>query len=116
MTKQEIFNKVVRGLAKQEFRRSRIGNYCAYRSRDGRKCAAGHLMNDEHYRHEFNQEVVDSHGPREALKKSGVSEKQLDFVSSLQDAHDDNETPDAMKSALVRAARYYKLKLPPVLR
>lgn len=49
MTKQEVFDKVVRGLASQGYQTSMRGGTCKYRGEGGRKCALGHLIPDALY-------------------------------------------------------------------
>jgi hypothetical protein len=65
---------------------------CAYRGAGGRKCAAGLLIDDEHYSPEWNLEQ--SYHPRvkQALIKSGVDESQFALVFRLQVVHDSFST------------------------
>src|SRR5215467_12453270 len=49
MTKQEIFNKVVKHLRQQGRKAVNEKGDCCYRTSDGLKCAAGCLIEDKEY-------------------------------------------------------------------
>jgi hypothetical protein len=105
LTLQEIFDKSVSGILKQGTKA--YGTYdgldyvCVYRSPEGYKCAAGQLIDDEHYDSSFEGRGVDPYLEtatyptdaklRAALEKSGVplTHDVLQMISALQRAHDE---------------------------
>lgn len=114
MTKQQIFNKVWRGLKRQGFMRSVNSlDSCQYRGKYGRRCAAGWLVHSKHYKPSLEGSLVDWYGTNEpaiALMKSGIRKKQLPFVGYLQDIHD--EKNQSMETALRFFAKENKLTIP----
>lgn len=123
MAQQALFNQVYRGLQAQGFERARDSmGLCAYRANEGRKCAAGHLINDDEYTPELegcslragvltgrtsNQNLL-----AYALLKSGVPIPLLQTVTELQEIHDLNPLPENMKAALVVYAEQHGLVVP----
>jgi hypothetical protein len=92
-TLQQVFNTVVEGLAGQQWQQSVVadsgsGTVCAYRGLEGRKCAAGHLITDEHYDANFERTGVSDVRVWRALVKSGVPNKLMPQVAELQGLHD----------------------------
>lgn len=88
MTDQEIFDKSVSGvLAQGGPSVSNSGYYCMYRGPNGRKCAAGHLIDDEHYSPEFEGAYADEIA-FPPLLTGGVAKDQLELIRELQKAHD----------------------------
>ena len=65
---------------------------CAYRGANGRKCAAGWLINDGEYSPSFEGATCDNEAIWRALEASGVKSRQLRLVRSLQAAHDNAAT------------------------
>lgn len=122
MTKQEMFERVVRGLAAQGWERSvdpddedpDDGLLCLYRGPGGRKCAAGHLIADEHYRSFLEDcgSVWPEGAVAEALIASGVPKELLDVVAELQQIHDCGVLPGGMHASFRRFAKYYDLTWP----
>lgn len=102
LTRQQIYDKVKRHLIKQNARAKTKGEYavCAYRAKDGKKCAIGCLLPDQYYAEEIEGTDVEGtfgHSAEkkyllwEILRKSGVdlSEKRtLSLLSALQIVHD----------------------------
>jgi hypothetical protein len=84
--KQRIFNIVAKHLLTQKKLSIGLDNGCAYRGKDGRKCAAGCLIDDEHYLPEFEGKTIDSTDVTQAIIKSGVnySEYVHGFIYDLQ--------------------------------
>ncbi len=101
MTKQEIFDKVVRHLMKQG-KKSLVDTKCAYRGADGASCAVGVLINDEHYDESIEGKRVYSRRVIDALFKSGVNASEYDedtalyMLSTLQHIHDWSEPSEWM--------------------
>lgn len=133
MTKQKIFNKVVRALAGQGFQRS-ISNTdgtCLYRGPNGLKCAAGHLISDKDYNPDF-EGLACFHHPslpdlpnakascadigRAMRRSSGILPRQAKFVYELQKAHDNGSYPEAMKMELHVVAKKHGLRIPTALK
>lgn len=123
MTKQEIFNRVVEGLASQGFERSMRSNdpedICMYRGLEGRKCAAGHLIRDEYYNEGLECRTSNDSAVQSALAKSGVPMEYTMFgglVWKLQKCHDRPQHPDDVKLALRVFAEEEGLEIPEVLK
>jgi hypothetical protein len=128
MNKQEAFNTAYNGIKAQGFKQSLLNNgsnMCAYRSPDGLKCAVGHMISDEQYNSDFETKIASF-----VLEKLGISltEKEDNFVTALQCAHDGNYyggffeqlsertrnlmTPEKMKERLEIVANRYNLEIP----
>lgn len=92
MNRQETFNKMYIGLIKQGGP-SVCATKCMYRSETGRKCAAGHVMDDRVYRPVFEgYDVSDvtalGRAVIGALLESGVERADIPMVAQVQAAHD----------------------------
>lgn len=90
-TKQEIFNQVVNHLRAQGCAAKSDDGYCKYRTSDGLKCAAGCLIDDEHYDIRFENKRVTDPAVNKALQNSGINMQDQSIhylVSELQDIHD----------------------------
>jgi hypothetical protein len=87
MTDQEIFDKVVTHLLTQNAR-STDGRKCLYRGPNGNKCAAGCLIDDEHYNPSLENKSALSADVEVALLSSGIPAGALSLVGSLQSIHD----------------------------
>lgn len=134
MNIQEIFNKVVKGLASQGFKPSysRATGKCMYRSHEGLKCAVGHLISDENYDPSFENKSILSSQVAPALEKEGIVTSLLSFHNSnpflcdLQKAHDKivegtcgvmlDSAPLLLKKNLISVASVYGLELPDELK
>jgi len=130
LSRQEIFDKAVSGLASQGFVRSRqstdeqiINPKCLYRGPNNTKCAVGHLIPDDVFKDQFNTYDVRSL-PSDVLLAAGlaidnsdygVEVPHIQFIASLQVQHDEAETPKAMKSNLRSFGIRYSLSIPEVL-
>lgn len=116
MTKQEIFDTVVKQMAAQNFLRSLAGGVgCAYRGENGTKCAAGTLITDANYHPSLEHKSAWTPEVRKALEASGVSEEFNGFVSDLQGAHDGAMSPETMKRNFRSVAKRSDVTLPPEL-
>ncbi len=92
ITKQKIFNEVVRGLAAQDFERSvdALGG-CYYRTHDGKRCAAGCLIPDETYSRDMEGQSIDLlFGCMELDGELITDRDHIDLVCLLQELHDDD--------------------------
>ncbi len=97
MNKQEVYNRVKAALLEQGCRS--FGNnkynvsFCMYRSPNGKKCAVGHLILDEHYSEDLEGKGCGSPDVITALRLSGIDYTSLNedanFLRKLQSAHDD---------------------------
>lgn len=113
---QQVFDFVV-GRMLAQGRRSMVtlcyGEECAYRSLDGDKCAAGHLIPDEDYNEHWEGAGVctnllpgELNAVNEYFKDRGFN---VNLISSLQSAHDgaeDNFCAEFAAAALEIAARF----------
>jgi hypothetical protein len=89
LTKREIFDKVkAHLLAQMEKSQMSPGGSCAYRGPRGMKCAAGILIDDEHFDATYNTYNVDYPNVVAMLRASGVGEEHQDLIRSLQIIHD----------------------------
>jgi hypothetical protein len=125
MSKQEMFNKAVIGLATQGFRQAKKdGPYpsCNYEIvKDGvvLRCAYSHTMTDD-----FRKKVIDDgmngSSARDVIRRFPEEAPIVDtnFESDLQRVHDMyiSKTPDGMKDNLKNFAARYGLELPDVLK
>lgn len=90
MDRQEIFDTVAKHLLTQNARSTFQQNgatHCAYRGDNGRKCAAGCLIQDIHYNPELEGKSVIAFEVSEALGKS-IGDSDLWFLKDLQHIHD----------------------------
>lgn len=123
MTLQEMFNKAYLGLAGQKFERSanKQGS-CLYRSPDGKKCAVGHLISDEHYASHLESKSVFSWDVNQALTASGVdlidrgiadvTSEAEQVLNECQQCHDNSVSPEDMQQLLQKVAAAHNLTVP----
>lgn len=90
MTKQEVFTKIVTGLRTQGRKSESSSGDCLYRGPDGTKCAAGMVIEDEHYDRGLElRSIIEYTGKvKKALNASGVPDDALAMVDELQTVHD----------------------------
>lgn len=85
-SKQEMFDTVSLGLARQGGPARNKNGLCVYRGPDGRKCALGHLIADDEYQIDMEEKGV------AGLVKTGLLPVRLmgheAFLYDLQQAHD----------------------------
>lgn len=126
MTRQEMFDKAVRGLHAQGYRRAVVrddegGTACRYRAHGGLRCAVGHLIPDELYKRSFNGCALpaaaggDLSGfPRALLAALDAicSRDQWPFLKELQRCHDNSETPEEVRERLANFAKRHRLTFP----
>lgn len=112
LTNQEIFNKVVAGLAAQGFQQCGTEDICQYYDpATGYRCAIGQLIPPEEY-----SESLEGKGVEKLEIFLGYSPAQIGFLRLLQIAHDASDTPDFMKDKLRNMAAAYNLELPEALK
>jgi hypothetical protein len=98
LTHQQMFNTVLNNLTKQGVASTvpnedkEEGPNCVYRGDSDRRCAAGHLILDNHYHENLEGDTVRSIQVRAALIKSGMPDtsEALHLVHEMQQAHDIN--------------------------
>ncbi len=91
LNRQEVFNKVVRGLHLQGGPSIGDGG-CLYRGPNGRKCGIGHLITDEHYDRNIEGNMAASGDVINCVRKSLnaliETEEDFSFLVALQKVHD----------------------------
>lgn len=125
MTLQEIFNKVVLHLRKQNSR-STISTQpeteiavpkewpdCAYRGDNGKMCAVGCLISDEAYDPAFEGYAAHNINVTKMLEKSGieVTREVEDMLYDLQQVHD-NAEPEDWETGFASIAEQFTLEVP----
>lgn len=113
MNKQQIFDKIVAGLASQGFKQSvdmSDGGMCVYRGPDGLKCAVGWLIPDEEYSKGLEGYSVENNTVAKAAGLKGSA--QWEFTARIQEIHDNYDHPEVMKGLLRDFAIREKLKIP----
>lgn len=123
LTMQEVFDKSVNGLRKQGRRASLPGRdfACMYRlenDEDGTtlKCAAGMLIDDEHYGPHLENRNCHSYTVRMALIKSGVdmTDRETErLVGDLQNIHDGTPRVEDWERLWERLAGQFNLTYTP---
>ena len=110
MRRQEVFDRVVRGLASQDWKRSENDEgTCRLRGDHGRKCALGHLIPDKLYTETDEGGLPEEIG---ALRSAGVTGRgMLNFLGVLMNAHDEPGLGD-MRSYFQSIAKSHRLKWP----
>lgn len=111
-TNQEIFDIVAVHLLTQG-KKSLAGinnSSCVYRDPNGRKCAIGVLIADEHYSEELERKSVWTNEVVAALEKSGFDTEppRLNFLDELQRIHD-GYAPAEWRRMLVSLAYAHRL-------
>ena len=112
---QQAFNKAYLGLKAQGFERShKGGSGCRYRGPDGKKCAIGHMIPDEHYRPEMEGGsvcfIAESYPEALPVGLRGIPAQHA--LHRLQRCHDQASNPEDMKRRLVNYAEDWELTVP----
>lgn len=89
MNNQEAFNKAVLGVVAQggpSLVAPHLGasSQCAYRAENGRKCAVGHLIEDDDYTPQFE----DNPATVVYVTLKSLEDLDLELLNALQYAHD----------------------------
>lgn len=91
---------------------------CSYRGSKGRKCAAGHLIEDDEYDPRMEAQTV-----RQLLNTwnfKNINLENAHFVQMLQNAHDTcmprnrGTSLEAWRSEMHKLAEMYSLTVPPI--
>lgn len=126
MDRQAIFNQVRDHLLAQGVRSVNQHGACLYRGPDGRKCAIGALISDEHYSAVLdrkNLSAKNEHVVSAVSKSLGVDIthvsycspdyqwSDVQFLRALQEMHDDHDdsSPDSWTSELAQFAEQWDL-------
>lgn len=115
-TTQEIFIKVVRGMARQGWRKSArrraAGNFCLYQGPGNCRCPVGHLipkLKDRKALDKLNV-GVDDHRVRRCLPARFA--RQGDFLYRLQTLHDSASDPHDMRDDFKHFAQQMEFPWP----
>jgi hypothetical protein len=104
-TTQQVFDQVATHLLKQKRRSEGKGSgLCAYKSENGRKCAAGCLISDAEYKPEF-----EGNNWREMISRHKVPAYHEELILTLQSLHDKVPPPEWCEG-LRKIAKTYDLK------
>lgn len=129
-TKQQTFDMIIEGLAKQGWKRATTSTTCRYLTPDGLRCAAGQLVAPDRYDSNLDSDMgtipsrYDGHdADRYAglIVKTGLAEHDLEFVREAQTIHDQakhggpKDQAETMRQGYVKLAREYGLVLPAAL-
>lgn len=112
LTRQSIFNRVVRGLAGQMWERSLDPSAdeestCAYRGKHGHKCALGHLLTDAEVKEIGNTKAV--------LRETELPARlrfHFPLLRELQQIHDDGQRHRDLRDSYMCYAVMHHLKWP----
>ena len=110
MTKQEVFNIVVKHLAAQNWEKSLANGLCAYQGVDGKKCAIGALLNDDDVVHEGDTVFGRWFDP--ILERLDLGIGGMEFLDCLQCSHDLASSADNMQVKLKNVALDFQLEWP----
>lgn len=114
MTKQEIYDKVCRHLAKQKGPAVQNG-VCVLRTHNGKRCAVGCFIEKREYKPEMEDLMCESISTLcnkfPSIKKR-IGSRNYGFIRELQLIHDDIylKGPDMIKKELLRVANRSRLK------
>ena len=115
LTRQQTFTKVATHLLQQNKRSAAMAAdgtmRCAYRGDDSTMCAAGRLIDDEHYYEELENVPVWDDDVEAAVIASGVAEEDMEMVTELQDIHDEVKDTSMWREALAKLATKYELEM-----
>ena len=107
-TAQEVFDWIVYNLRKQGDR-SMQGNGCAYRGRDGLKCAAGWCIADD----EYTPTLENWRWKELAFQNAKVPVEHACLIQGLQTVHDDVDAYDSWEDGFDTVASQFNLTYTP---
>ena len=121
MTKQEIFDKSVTGLASQNFEKSAYLDLydeprCAYNSPDGKHCALGWVFDFKPEYEGVSISVLRRAYPDIIPAIEDVGTRSTDFYHYLQGCHDHSTNPQSMIQHLVDSHNSRRNEKPLTLR
>lgn len=115
-TKQEIFNKVYLGLAKQKFVQAmKNGSCCYYDDKTKCRCAIGQLGSIQSAKKwQIIGGTIINLVSKHKINTKYVNKKHMDFLNELQSIHDfwSSRDSEVMKQKLEEFAKINKLKIP----
>ena len=113
MTQQDAFNKVWDWFVVQKHPPSRYDGPCAYRGKNGNRCAIGLLIPDADYNPSCELNTIEELYGGPLIPDLGLP---LDFLTSLQEAHDlaypGDQFTGIITVALEQVAEKYNLTIP----
>ena len=110
-TNQTAFDTVVKNLLKQNERSIQPdSNYCAYRGKNGLKCAIGWLIPDELYEERMENYIYLFYGGGFPKLKPFFDQVDILLLRALQDIHDRDE-PKNWKEKFLKLAERYDLDI-----
>lgn len=119
--RQEAFDIAVAGLAAQDWEQALDPDgHCVYRGENSTCCAIGHMISDEDYTPDW-EHMSPAYSPDfgneanvEIAKATGLrlTNANVEWMKSLQRAHDNNIYPKAMVRGLATFADYWGMKIP----
>lgn len=115
MTNQEMFDRAVRGLSKQDWKKSLSEEmngekFCAYDNGCGLRCAWGHV--DPSIGMESDRIVVEGLRTMGRGVAATLTDDQLAFAENMQLAHDLSSQGESMCDRFFDLGRKYNLKWP----
>lgn len=121
LTIQEVFNKSFLGVYNQGCQAMYGDGTCKYRGENGTKCAAGHVILDEHYRFNLENRRINYPSVGEALILSGVDvvhsiTPTFYMLQELQNTHDEYDSGDFRqywRTKCTTIATKFGLEMPP---
>jgi hypothetical protein len=90
MTNQQMFNRAVRGLSRQKWRRSYEGGVCRYTNDNGDRCAWGHVETKPELLAEHEGQIVDTLIEKRVGVAGKLRKSQHVFARKLQQCHDEH--------------------------
>ena len=111
---QTVFNKVAAHLLAQREQSLTADGRCAYRGQNGRRCAVGCLINDEHYHSALEDKTTPITEAFKAVENSlglpRLSPRLVFLLEELQVLHD-HTPPSTWREELKELAHQYELEL-----
>jgi hypothetical protein len=101
-SREEVFNYIVQKLNEQGSLSQTECGSCFYRMKNGKRCAAGWLIDDEDYKPEFEGKAIS--------ELNLIPPKHLDLVSNLQHIHDESRDLESFNSRAELYWRHEQLK------
>lgn len=105
LTKQQVFDKVVAGMAAQNWVKSlNASGGCSFRGANGTKCAVGHILPDH-----LVFSALNSFGSVLNMIPGMDKNEHYGLLRSLMQAHDGSHDASEMKRSFVNVANHYGL-------
>lgn len=108
---QEIFDLACKGMLRQGRKSLNESNFCAYRGRDGLKCAVGHIIPDNLYMEEFDERDGEHYTSVMRKLRDHImveDDRGLTLLGRLQLVHD-HRSPGCWPGELAEIASEFSL-------